>query len=47
MSRPARLALLLVGSIIVFTALIGPRDYRIGPVEVPAGYRIEVRLQSA
>ena len=47
MSRVARLTLLLVGSIIVFTALIGPRDHRIEPIEVPAGYRIEVRPQSA
>jgi hypothetical protein len=47
MSRTARLALLLVGSIILFTALIGPRDYRIEPIEIPAGYRIVVRPQSA
>jgi hypothetical protein len=47
MSRVARLTLLLVGTIIVFTALIGPRDHRLEPVEAPPGFKIEVRPQSA
>ena len=46
MSRTARLALLLVGSIIVFTALLGARDRRFEPVETAPGTRIEVRPQS-
>jgi hypothetical protein len=47
MSRATRLALMLVGSIIVLTTLLGPNDRRIEPVEAPPGATIVVRPQMA
>ncbi len=41
MSRATLLALALVGSVILLTALLGSSDQRSEPVEVPAGMTVK------
>ncbi|HEX2555446.1 MAG TPA: hypothetical protein VHL98_17245 [Microvirga sp.] len=47
MSRTTRLALMLVGSIIALTALLGAKDRRFDPIQAPPGAIIKVTPQAA
>jgi outer membrane protein assembly factor BamE (lipoprotein component of BamABCDE complex) len=44
MSRATLLALALVGSVILLTALLGNTDKRLEPVEVPAGMTVKRQI---
>ncbi len=44
MSRAALLALALVGSVILLTALLGDADKRFQPVEVPTGMTVKRQI---